>query len=173
MKLRSGLASVVLLSALFVSSQTVKTTYDQKFDFSQIHTFAVKIGTPWGNTGSEQQVEQAIARALSAKGWTQADEGTSDALVVLHGANPQAQTFQAFYSALPYYGWHNVGAPGLADSDHFEYKPGTLLVDIFATKSKRAIFRGVAEGELSGENTGKIDKATKKMFNNFPPKHGG
>jgi uncharacterized protein DUF4136 len=173
MKLRSGLAGAVLLTALLVSAETVKTTYDQNFDFSQLHTFAVKIGTAWGNTGSEQQVKQAITRALTAKGWTEADEASCDALVVLHGANPQAQTFQAFYSTLPYYGWHNVGAPGLADSDHFEYHPGTLVVDIFAAKSKRAVFRGVGEGELSGDSTGKIDKATKKMFNNFPPKHGG
>ncbi|HET7871475.1 MAG TPA: DUF4136 domain-containing protein [Terriglobales bacterium] len=172
MKLRSGVASALLLTALLLSSQTVKTTYDPKFDFSQIHTFAVKIGTEWGDAGSQQHVKEAITRDLTAKGWTQADEATCDALVVLHGANQKAQTFQAFYTALPYYGWHTVGAPGLADSDHFEYHAGTLVVDIFAAKSKRAIFRAVGEGELSGD-PGKIDKATQKMFSNFPPKTGG
>jgi Domain of unknown function (DUF4136) len=170
MKLRSGLAGAVLLAALFVSAQSVKTDYDEKFDFAQLHTFAVTIGTAWGDTASQQHVKQAITRQLTAKGWAEADEASADALVVVHGATQTAQTFKAFYQALPFYSWQNVGAPGLADSDSFEYKAGTLVVDIFAAKSKQAVFRGVGEGELSGD-PGKIDKGTEKMFSNFPPKH--
>jgi hypothetical protein len=161
------------MTALVVSAQTVKTTHDDKFDFAQIHTFAIKIGTPFEDPSTQQHVTEGITRELTAKGWTQADEASCDALVVLHGASQQAQTFQAFYSTLPHYNWQDVGAPGLADSDHYEYKAGTLVVDIFAAKSKRAVFRAVGEGELTGENAGKIDKATKKMFKNFPPKKGG
>jgi uncharacterized protein DUF4136 len=174
MKLRSGLAGAVLLAALFVSAQTVKTEYDEKFDFSQLHTFAVKIGTAWGDTASQEHVKQAITRQLTAKGWTEADESSADALVVVHGATQTAQTFRAFYNALPFYSWQNVGAPGLAKSDSYEYNAGTLVVDIFAAKSKEVVFRGVGEGELSGDpgkTAGKIDKGTEKMFSNFPPKH--
>jgi uncharacterized protein DUF4136 len=172
MKLRSGIAGVVLLAALSVSSQTVKTTYDSKFDFSQLHTFAVKIGAAWGDAAAQQHVKEAITRELTAKGWTEADESTCDALVIVNGATQQAQTFPAFYSALPHYSYQNVGAPGLADSDHYEYKPGTLVVDVFAAKKKLAVFRAVGEGVLPGDPA-KIDKATKKMFSGFPPKHGG
>lgn len=173
MKLRSGIIGSVLLAALFVSAQTVKTDYDRNFNFSQLHTFAIKIGTAWGDPAAQDHAKEAIARQLTAKGWAQTDEATCDAIVVLHGATKTAQTFQAFYTALPNYGWHNVGAPLLANSDTYEYNAGTLVVDIFASKTKRAVFRAVGEGELSGspENSAaRIDKATQKMFSDFPPK---
>ncbi len=173
MKLRSGMVGAVLLAALFVSAQNVKTDHDRNYKFSQLHTFAVKVGTAWGNTEAQNHAVEAITRQLTAKGWSQADESSCDALVVLHGATKTAQTFQAFYSALPHYSWQNVGAPLLADSDAYEYSAGTLVVDIFEARTRRAVFRAVGEGELSGspENSAaRIDKATRKMFSDFPPK---
>lgn len=172
MKLRSGIVCTVLLAALFVTAQNVKTDYDRNYDFSKLHTFAVKVGTAWGNTEAQNHAVEAITKELTAKGWTQADASACDALVVLHGATQKAQTFQAFYSALPLYSWQNVGAPLLANSDAYEYNAGTLLVDIFDAKTKRVVFRAVGEDELSG-SSGRLDQATKKMFDAFPPGHKG
>lgn len=172
MKLRSGMAGAVLLAALLVSAQNVKTDFDPKYDFSQLRTFAINIGTAWGNPAAQEHAREAIARQLVSKGWTQGDQETCDALVVLHGATQKAQTFQAFYGALPHYGWHTVGAPLLADSDAYEYNVGTLVVDIF-DRNKRAVFRAVGEDALSGDpgkSSERIDKVTEKMLRNFPPK---
>jgi len=176
MKLRSGIVGSVLLAALFVSAQNVKTDYDRNYNFSQLHTFAVKVGAAWGNAEAQNHALEAITRQLTAKGWTQADEATCDALVVLNGATKTSQTFQAFYSALPHYSWQNVGAPLLADNDAYEYSVGTLVVDIFDAKTRRVVFRGVGEETLSGEpakTSGRIDQAAKKMFEDFPPGQKG
>ena len=176
MKLRSAFIGSVLLAALLVSAQNVKTDYDHGYDFSRMHTFAIKIGAAWGNTAEQDQAKDAIAKQLTAKGWVQTDESNCDALVVLHGATAKAQTFQAFYSALPHYSWQNVGAPALADSDAYEYGSGTLVVDIFDAKTRRVVFRAVGEDELSGEPekaAGRIDQASEKMFKDFPPRKTG
>jgi hypothetical protein len=49
---------------------------------------------------------------------------------------------------------------------------GTLVVDIFDAKSKSLVFRGTAQDEMSekaDKNEKKLDKATAKMFKDFPP----
>ena len=61
---------------------------------------------------------------------------------------------------------------GSAQTTVQEYKVGTLVVDIFDAKSKALVFRGTASDELSDKpdkNTKKVEKATAKMFKDFPP----
>ena len=53
-----------------------------------------------------------------------------------------------------------------------EYMVGTLVVDMFDTKTKTLVFRGTATDEISDKadkNVKKIEKASDKMFKNFPP----
>jgi hypothetical protein len=47
-----------------------------------------------------------------------------------------------------------------------------LVVDIFDAKSRALLFRGTATDERSNKpekNQKKVEKATEKMFKNFPP----
>ena len=164
------------IGVLFVGSglwaQEVATDHNSTFDFSQFRTFAVKIGTPWGDPPSEAAAKAAFTKRLINKGWSEADEASCDALVVLHGTRPGKQTFRAIYAEWLGYGWHNVGAPALADSTEYDYKPGTLVVDFFDAKTKRAVFRGVAQ-DLTGKSVNdvqKFDRAAKKMIQSLP--HG-
>ena len=53
-----------------------------------------------------------------------------------------------------------------------EYTVGTLVVDMFEAKAKSLIFRGIAEDEISDnpeKNQKRIEKASTKMFKDFPP----
>ena len=61
---------------------------------------------------------------------------------------------------------------GTAQTVSNDYTVGTLIVDIYDAKSKSLLFRGVAKDELSDKpekNEKKIEKATSKMFKDFPP----
>jgi hypothetical protein len=162
---------LTFIATVFVLAQEVDTDSDPGLEHSQLRTFFVKIGTPWGDPSSEHAAIESVEKRLTQKGWSVASESVSDALVVLHGAG-QKQTLRAFYEGWPSgYGWHAVGAPALANSESFDYKAGTLVVDIFDRKTKRAVFRGVAQNEIptaSEKNAGNIDKAIKKMFKNLP-----
>jgi Domain of unknown function (DUF4136) len=174
MKIKLGIVGAVILTALCVAAQEVKTYYDHAYDFSQVKTFAVKIGTPWGNPTNEEYAKDEVAKQLTAKGWTQTpDESSANVLVVIHGATQDKKSLESFYSGtgVGNYGW--AGPAGVTSTREVEYRVGTGVVDIFDTKTKKLLFRGVGEDQISqkGEkNQKKIENGIEKMFTDFPPK---
>lgn len=165
--------ATVILVGLLATAQDVNTDYDHSFNFSQIHTFATKIGTSWGNPLSEQRARDTVSKALVQRGWQPADEATADALVVIHGATQNKQSLNTFYSGGGYagYGWGGWGG-GTSTTTVNDYKVGTLVVDIFEAKNKKLVFRGVGQDEVSDKpekNEKKLQKGVEKMFKKFPP----
>lgn len=171
MKLRLAILNAVILTALVVAAQDVKTDYDRNYDFSQLKTFAVKVGTPWGNPLSEQRAQDAVRQQLTAKGWRETDEASADAIAVIHGASKTKQSLDTFYSGG---GWGGgPWGPGMSTTTVNEVNVGTMVVDIFDAKTKKLVFRGIGQDELSDnpeKNQKKIEKGAEKMFKNFPPK---
>jgi len=155
---------------------TVNTDFDQSYNFSQIKTFWVKIGTSWGNPLSEPRVIAAVEQEIASKGWTKAaDEASANAEVILHGSTKQQQSLDTFYTGMGggwgYGGWGGMGM-GTATTTSYTYTEGTLLIDIFDATSKELIFRGSATDTLSNtteKNQKKVVKALDKIFLNFPP----
>jgi hypothetical protein len=172
------LAAVAVLSAASTAfAQDVSVDYDKSVDFAKIKTFAVKVGTSWGNPISEKRVTDEIQQTLVEKGW-KAVEADPDALVVLHGATEKQKELNTFYSGgmyggYGYRGWGGVGmGMGTSHTSVSEFTVGTLVVDIFDAKSKQLLFRGTASDEISDKpdkNKKKLAKASDKMFKNFPP----
>jgi hypothetical protein len=168
--------AVFVLAASTAFAQDVKTDFDKGADFSKVKTFDVKIGTSWNNTISEDRIRTAVEKAIAAKGWTKVS-ASADAMVVLHGATDVKKELNTFYSDMGGYGgygWHGWGGMGMGSSTTTvnEFTVGTLVVDIFDEHNKKLLFRGTASDEIStkpDKNIKKIDKATKKMFKNFPP----
>jgi hypothetical protein len=171
--LAAAAALTLVGSAAF--AQDVKVDFDKAADFSTIKTFSTKVGTSWNNPLSEKRVVDEIEQALTAKGWSKADDGTADAVVVLHGATDVKKDLNTFYSGgYGGYGWRGMGGMGMGTSSTtvHEYMVGTLVVDIFNAKSKQLMFRGTASDELSDKvdkNAKKLTKASDKMFKDFPP----
>ena len=167
-------AALVALSAP-AFAQDVKTDFDKNANFGAIKTFAVKIGTSWNNQISEKRITEEIEQTLIEKGWTKSD-ANPDALVLLHGATEKQKSLNTFYSGgyggYGYRGWGGMGGMGTATTTTSEYTVATLVVDIFDAKSKALLFRGTAADEVSDKpekNIKKVDKATNKMFKDFPP----
>jgi hypothetical protein len=157
--------------------QDVKVDYDKSTDFSHLKTFTVKIGTSWNNPFGEERFVKEFEEALTAKGWKKV-EADPDALVVLHGATDVKKSLNTFYSDMGGYGgygWRGWGGGmgmGTATTTESEYTVGTLVADIFDAKTKKLVFRGTAQDEISDKpekNVKKMEKTTKKMFKNFPP----
>src|SRR5262249_1901654 len=71
---RLGVFTAVIFAGMLLTAQDVNKDYDHSFDFSQLHTFAVKIGTSWGNPLSENRVKTTITDELVKRGWTQASD---------------------------------------------------------------------------------------------------
>ena len=170
------LASVLLLPSIG-AAQDVKVDFDKSYNFAPVKTYSIKIGTRWGNDLGERRVLSEIDEAIAAKGWKKVDEAQADIQVILHGATQTKQTANTFYSGMGggygAYGYRGMGGGmGSATTTVSEYAVGTLVVDMFDSKSKNLVFRGTAEDELSDKadkNQKKLEKASAKLFKNFPP----
>jgi hypothetical protein len=152
----------------------VKIDFDKSFDFSPVKTYSIKLGTAWGNDLSQRRVMTEFDEAIAAKGWKKVDEAQADVQVVLHGATQTKRDATTFYSGgMGGYGYRYGGmGMGTAQTVVNEYKVGTVVVDMFEPKSKNLVFRGIAEGEISDnaeKNAKRLDKASTKMFKDFPP----
>ena len=175
--LRALLMGSMILVPAIAMAQDVKVDFDKAFDFSTVKTYAIRIGTGWGNDLGERRVLAEFDEAISAKGWKKAPEGQANVQVVLNGATSTKRSASTFYSGgmggygYRYGGWG--GGMGTSTTVVDEYTVGTLVVDMFDTKSKNLIFRGTASDEISDKaekNVKKLEKASDKMFKNFPPK---
>ncbi|MCM3880276.1 MAG: DUF4136 domain-containing protein [Vicinamibacterales bacterium] len=175
MKLVRAMSTCVLLMLpAIAAAQDVKIDFDKAFDFSTVKTYSIKLGTAWGNDLSERRVMTEFDEAIAAKGWKKVAEGQADIQVLLHGATQTKRNASTFYTGMGGgYGYH-YGGMGMGSSQTVvsEYRVGMLVVDMFAAKSKDLVFRGTAEDEISDnpeKNVKKIEKASAKMFKNFPP----
>ena len=179
MKVRTAVAIAgALLLPVILLAQDVNRDWDKKYDFSTVKTFAIKIGTSWGNQLSERKVLTDFTEALAEKGWKHVEqEATANVVVVIHGATEMKHNVNTFYSGMGGYGYGYYGMGGMgmgsATTTVSEYKVGTLVVDMFDIKTKNLVFRGQASDELNKDpkkNEKKIDKAAQKMFKDFPQK---
>ena len=176
MRMRTlAVAAVISLAGLPAFAQDVKVDFDKGADFGALKTFSAAIGTSWNNQISEQRVITEVETTLTEKGWRKVD-ANPDAVVVVHGATSTKRSLNTFYSGGGYggYGYRGWGGAGMgtATTTESEYTVGTLVVDIFNAKTKALVFRGTASDELSDKtdkNIKKLDKATTKMFKDFPP----
>ncbi len=168
------IAGLLLMLPVVAGAQDVKIDFDKAFNFAPVKTYSIKIATTWGNDLSQRRVLAEFDEAIAAKGWKKVPEGQSDIIVLLHGATQTKREANTFYSGgyggYGYRGWG--GGMGTASTVVNEYMVGTLVVDMFDAKTKNLVFRGTAQDEISDKaekNAKKLEKASAKMFKDFPP----
>lgn len=169
--LRSVIAASLLMIPALAAAQDVKIDFDKAFDFSTVKTYSITIGTKWGNDLSERRVLAEFDEEIAAKGWKKVADN-ANVQVVLHGATQTKRNASTFYSGMGGYGYRGFGGMGTASTVVNEYMVGMLVVDMFEAKSKNLVFRGTAEDEISdnpNKNKSRLEKASSKMFKNFPP----
>jgi Domain of unknown function (DUF4136) len=111
---------------------------------------------------------------LAARGWTLVDSGAGVAVVAMEITRDQ-QTLDTFYDGFGGgWGWRRFGGGsfGEATTTTDTYKVGTVVVDLFDTKTKQLIWRGAASDTLSDnsdKNIKNLNESVDKMFKHFPP----
>jgi Domain of unknown function (DUF4136) len=165
-------ALAMLVAASPVRAQNVNVDYDHKAPFSDYRTYAWIRPPQLRDPLMAQHVMDAINQQLDAKGLQQAsDSAGADIGIVANGATQEKHTLQTFYDNFGGWGW--MGWDGMATTQEQTYEVGTLVVDMFDTKSKQVIWRGTATDTLSDKaekNAEKLNKAVEKMMKDFPPK---
>ena len=168
-----ALLGIVFLIAGTSSAQQVKTDYDRSANFGQYRTYSweqVKTKDPL----YVDRIKNAVNTALAAKGLTQVDSG-GDVSVVAMEITHEQQTLNTYYDGFGGgWGWRRFGGGGFGDATTTTetYKVGTLVVDLFDTKTKQLIWRGTSSETLSNnsnKNIQNLDKGVEKLFKQFPP----
>lgn len=177
----AALGAAVALAPM-ATAQKVSTDFDHGANFEQYHTFSIyRVKT--ANPLYEQRVRDAIARTLQAKGWQMVPAG-GDVAITAIGDVRQTTEYTTFYNDLgPGFGWRGWGGwwggrwggPSMATTTSQNIPVGTLVVDLYDTRSHNMIFRGMATDELHVKHTDKnielVNKAVDKIFDHFPPRH--
>jgi hypothetical protein len=162
------LVGVMSLFAGKLSAQQVKTDYDRSANFGQYKTYSweqIKTQDPL----MVDRIKSAVKTTLAAKGYTEVPSDGDLSLVAMETTRDQ-QTLDTFYNNFGG-GWR-WGGFGDATTTTENYKVGTLVVDLFDTKTKTLVWRGSASDTLSNKsekNIDNLDKGVEKMFKKFPP----
>jgi hypothetical protein len=167
------LIGVILLSAAKSPAQQVKTDYDRGANFAQYKTYSWE-QVKTRDTLDVDRIKAAVNAALTAKGWTQVESGSDVSVIAIEMTRDQ-QTLNTFYDGFGGgWGWRRFGAGGFGEATTTTetYRVGTVVVDLFDTKTKQLIWRGASSDTLSNnsdKNIKNLDKGVEKMFKNFPP----
>jgi len=178
-------ASMALGLAACATTPVVYTDFDPAAQFGQYRTYS------WQEEKAEraaplmqQRIINAIDAQLSAKGWSRAPSGSSDVVVAASVDSRQEYDIDTYYD--PFWGWGGWGWGGCCwghggywgagygwnNSTVRAYTVGTLNVDMFDARTKRAIWRGSAESTVHRDparQTADIYTAVQQMFATFPP----
>jgi hypothetical protein len=162
-----AMATLVATSAL---AQKITTESAPKASFASYKTFMwikePKVGDPL----MKQRIIDDVTAQLRAKGWQPVSQG-ADVAVAAHMATQTEKTLNTFYDGFGG-GWRWGGGFGSATTTVNTYQEGTLIVDLFDTKTKEAVWRGTATQDVSSnpeKQSKNIDKAAEKLFSKFPP----
>lgn len=172
------LIGMMFLLTAYSSAQQVKFDYDRSANFGQYKTYS------WEQVKTKDaldidRIKGAVNGVLTAKGWTQVNAGGDTSIIAIEITHDQ-QTLDTFYDGFGGgWGWRRFGGEGFGGESFGEsttttetYKVGTLVVDLFDTKTKRLVWRGSASDTLSNssnKNIKNLDKGVEKMFKQFPP----
>ena len=159
--------AVSVLIASGASAQKISTQFDQAADFSHYKTFTIRRGQlnskdPALNSELlRKQIEADIARALTAKGLTQAT-GRADLNISYRLGESRVSEVDR-YPAGPY--GRRVRTVRSA------HQRGTLVVDLFDV-SRSMVWRAIAtEDQKTGADIArKLDDMVRKAFDKYPPK---
>jgi opacity protein-like surface antigen len=153
-----------------VAAQTVYVNSSPNGNFSQYHTYA------WGQQQNPNQIassflaqeaQNQVNTQLQGKGLKMVkEEEAPDLIVVLSGGMKTQTSYNAW-------GMRGIGG-GMGGITPEQNVIGTLVVDLYDTKAKEMVWRGIGQDTLNEKNSQKnmqlVDKAVAKMFKQYPSK---
>jgi hypothetical protein len=162
--------ALLMLIANATFAQKVTTDYSKTADFTQYKTFMWIKEPKTTDPLMRERVINGVNSALAAKG-LQLVTSNADLCIAAHNATKEERSLNTFYNGFGG-GWRWGGGFGSATTTVNTYEVGTLVVDIFDSRTKDAIWRGTSSKTLSDnpqKNADNLNKAVVKMFENFPP----
>lgn len=161
--------TITLLLSACSNTPTVTTDHNPAASFSSYRTY-MWISKPDNMAPlMQQRMVESVDEQLSKLGWTQSTN--ADVAIAAQAVLSQKQTLDTMYSGPAYRGWGWSSWGGSSTTTVRTYNIGTLVIDMFDTKTRQGIWRGTASGTLSDSpetRSGKVQAGVEKMFATFP-----
>ncbi|MCI0695714.1 DUF4136 domain-containing protein [candidate division KSB1 bacterium] len=161
------------------SSVNIKHDYDTDTNFATLKTYAWMAAPTNANgsvqaalsrtAGLDKRIKESADRQLAAKGYT-TDANNPDFLVLYHvGAEDKINVTDWGYGYGRYGRWY--GGRGV---EVYQYKEGTLILDVIDARSKQLVWRGFAAATIDPNASmetrkRKLDEVIAKILAEFPP----
>jgi Domain of unknown function (DUF4136) len=172
----SALSIFLLLSGCSAGLR-VQTDTDPDYDLWAYKSFSWSPNTNieesknpiYYNELNDKRIKMAVTAEMVKLGYLQ-KEHNPDLIIHYHIIVEDQSTVLG--DPLGYHGAYWIGL----DSQVYKYKMGTLIIDIMDPKSKNLIWRGWAKAFVDEQASPRqvnqlVNKATRRMFNQFPKKH--
>jgi len=172
--------SVLILAGGCSSPLKVSTDYDKAVDFTKYKTFGFY--QLQDKSGAVSQLNQnriidAVKKQMVAKGFTEND-ANPDVLVNVVAIFKDKQQVTAntnYYGYGGYYrpyAWGGGMASGTTTYSTYDYKDGTLMIDVIDAAKKQLIWQGTGNKEIDKPSKNPdqaINEAVQKIMASFPP----
>lgn len=173
----STTAMMVLMLAAGCAAYDVDTSYDHNADFSGYESFAfmpertlyVASDQPV-SPFLEENLESAVVKALTAKGYRLTADAQSADLVVAFTLGSR-EGIQASSYPVTYRGAWGYGVV-VQQTDVRSYTEGVLAVDMYDVDSRRPVWHGTARKHINKSDRGNaelIDEVVAAILAAFPP----
>ncbi len=187
MKLRHLVFPLALLVVSCATTPRVRTDYLPQEDFSRYHTFAVHPEMSKASTVNPEigptlvaRVKQAAITGMQAREFDHVDPTTADLLVVVHGHLEDKIDVRPYGYVVPHYHYHRSGhdrgyAYGYGyDLGYraYDYRQGTLIVDLIDRTKRELVWRGWSRHQLSSHRPLDGEKVATQVIHilqSFPP----
>ena len=178
------LIATLAIGAGCSSSITVTSDYDKQVDFTQYKTFGF---LPWSeesakliNDIDQKRLETAVTNELTQRGFTRVD-GIGDCMIGFHAVvetRTGTTSYTNYYGSMGYYGYggfgygygYPYGGSASTTTSTYDYQVGTVIVDQFEVATKKLVWEGVAQGEVTGQKKNReenINYHIERMFANY------
>ncbi|RZL89130.1 MAG: DUF4136 domain-containing protein [Variovorax sp.] len=167
---RFAALSLSMLLAACASPPSVKTDVNPAANFGSYRTYSWIAKAEGASPLVQQRIVDGIDAKLQAKGWRPV-AANADVHVGAHVSSQQKQSNNVAYSSAGY-GWDWGGFGPSATNTVTTYEVGTLVVDMFDARTRKAIWRGAASGTLQddpGKMSALVQSSIDQMFAAFPP----
>ena len=149
---------LLLLAMIFSacgSNVDIITDYDHTADFTSYKTFFF---LPWNKSNStlvndfdQKRIILAVTNEMEARGYTKVDaEGDLAIGLNLVVDKKTAQRAYTSYYSTGGWGYHYPYGFGVSSTryENYDYLVGTLIIDLFDSKSKELVWQGLAMGTV-------------------------
>jgi hypothetical protein len=164
----AAIAAVAVLAAVPARAQRVEVGSEPGVDFGRYRTWAWKQDLKLPDPLSQQRVVAAVEYRMALAGFLRVEDGPDLLVTFLAEARDVHQTEaveRGYGSGI----WSGVGYREIPEK---HYRAGTLVLQVADAADGMVLWHAVATDTLDAEpekSGRKIDQATRKMFERFPP----